>query len=169
MSTHIFLEKQGASHHPISQSVGDLREKRHGTYSRCPAGFRTNGHPYLFLKMGCITLPGTLRISRSVRDLRKRGHGTYCRCPAGFRTNGHPYLFFKSGVPHTTRYPEDVTKCWGSKRKKDMVHNAGARQVSRKYGHPYIFLKKRTTHHPAVKWSLKKLGTQYGFFYGHSS
>ena len=41
--------------------------------------------------------------------------------------------------PHTTRYPEDMTKCWGSKRKKGMVDNVGARQVFRKYGHPYIF------------------------------
>ena len=40
-----------------------------------------------------------------------------------------------------------------------MVHNAGALQVYRKYGHPYIFFKKGTTHNPAVKQSLKKLGT----------
>ena len=73
----------------------------------------------------------------------------------------------KSGVPHINWYPEDMTKCWGAKRKKGIVHNAGARQVFKKYGHPYIFLKKGTTHHPAVKWSLKKLGTQCGDFYGH--
>ena len=48
-------------------------------------------------------------------------------------------IFFKSGVPHTTWYLEDMTKCLGSKRKKGMVHNAGARQVFRKYGHPYMF------------------------------
>ena len=65
----------------------------------------------------------------------------------------------KSGVSHTTRYPEDITKRWGSKRKKGMVHNAGVLHVFRKYGHPYISLKKDTTHHPAVKWSLKNLGT----------
>ena len=76
-----------------------------------------------------------------------------------FRTNGHPYLFLKSGVHHTTWYPQDITKCWGSKRRKGMVHSAGAQQVFRKYGHPYIFFKKGTTHHPAVKGSLKKLGT----------
>ena len=45
-----------------------------------------------------------------------------------------------------------------------MVHNAGARQVFRKYGHPQIFSKRGTTHNPAVKWSLKKLGTYCGFF-----
>ena len=45
----------------------------------------------------------------------------------------------KRRVPHTTRYPEDMTKCWGSKRGKGMVHTVGARQVFRKYGHPYIF------------------------------
>ena len=67
--------------------------------------------------------------------------------------------YYKRRVPHTTRYPEDMTKCWGSKRKKGMVHNAGAGQVCRKYGHPYIFQKRGTTHNPAVKWSLKKLGT----------
>ena len=66
---------------------------------------------------------------------------------------------YKSGVPHTTWYPKDMTKCWGSERKKGMVHNAGAWQVFRKYGHPYIFFKKGTTHHLAVKWSLKRLGT----------
>ena len=27
-------------------------------------------------------------------------------------------LMTTKGVPHTTRYPEDMTKCWGSKRKK---------------------------------------------------
>ena len=45
----------------------------------------------------------------------------------------------KRRVPHTTRYPEYMTKCWGSKRGKGMAHTAGARQVFRKYGHPYIF------------------------------
>ena len=25
---------------------------------------------------------------------------------------------YKRRVPHTTRYPEDMTKCWGSKREK---------------------------------------------------
>ena len=52
-----------------------------------------------------------------------------------------------------------MTNGWGFKREKGMVHTAGARQVFRKYGHPYIFLKRGTTHNPAVKWSLKKLGT----------
>ena len=46
---------------------------------------------------------------------------------------------YKSGVPHTTQYPEDMTKCWGSKRKKGMVHNASARQAFRKYWHRDIF------------------------------
>ena len=46
---------------------------------------------------------------------------------------------YKRRVHHPTRYPEDMTKCWGFKREKGMVHNAGARQVFRKYGHPYIF------------------------------
>ena len=32
---------------------------------------------------------------------------------------------YKSRVPHTTRYPEDMTKCWGSKREIGMVHTAG--------------------------------------------
>ena len=31
-----------------------------------------------------------------------------------------------------------------------MVHNPSARQVFRKYGHPYNFLKRGTTHNPAV-------------------
>ena len=66
---------------------------------------------------------------------------------------------YKRRVPHTTRYPEDMTNGWRFKREKGMVHTAGARQVFRKYGHPYIFLKRGTTHNPAVKWSLKKLGT----------
>ena len=57
---------------------------------------------------------------------------------------------YKRRVPHTTRYPEDMTKCWGSKREKGMVHTAGARQVFRKYGHLYIFLKRSTTHNPVV-------------------
>ena len=65
---------------------------------------------------------------------------------------------YKRRVPHTNWYPEDMTKCWGSKRKKGMVHNADAWQVFRKYWHPYIFLKRGTTHNPAVKWSLKMLG-----------
>ena len=46
---------------------------------------------------------------------------------------------YKRRVPYTTRYPEDMTKCWGSKRGKGMVHNPGARQVFRKYGHRYNF------------------------------
>ena len=71
----------------------------------------------------------------------------------------YPLSDDKRRVPHTTRYPEDMTKCWGSKRGKDMVHTVGARQVFRKYGHPYIFYTRGTTHNPAVKWSLKKLGT----------
>ena len=67
---------------------------------------------------------------------------------------------YKRRVPHTTRYPEDMIKCWGSKREKGMVHNAGARQVFRKYGHPYIYFFEKGYHtQPAVKWSLKKLGT----------
>ena len=47
----------------------------------------------------------------------------------------------KRRVPHTTRHPEDMTKCWGSKRGKGMIHTAGAWQVFKKYGHPYIFFK----------------------------
>ena len=66
---------------------------------------------------------------------------------------------YKRRVPHTTWYPEDMTKCWGSKRKKGMVYNAGAQQAFRKYGQPYIFQERGTTHNPAVKWSLKKLDT----------
>ena len=46
---------------------------------------------------------------------------------------------YKERVPHTIRYPEDMIKYWGSKREKGMVHTAGAWQVFRKYGHPYIF------------------------------
>ena len=60
-----------------------------------------------------------------------------------------PYLLsdeYKRRVPHTTRYPEDMTKCWGSKREKGMVHTAGARQVFRKYGYSYIFFYKRVPH-----------------------
>ena len=47
-----------------------------------------------------------------------------------------------------------MTKCWGSKRKKDMVPNAGARQVFIKYGHPYIILKGGITHNLAVKYLI---------------
>ena len=39
-----------------------------------------------------------------------------------------------------------------------MVHNAGARQVFGKYGHPIYFLERGTKHNPAVKWFLKKTG-----------
>ena len=46
---------------------------------------------------------------------------------------------YKRRIPHTTWYPEDMIKCWGSKREKGMVHNAGAWQVFTKYGHPHIF------------------------------
>ena len=46
---------------------------------------------------------------------------------------------YKRRVPHTTLYPEDMTKCWGSKKEKGILHTAGARQVFRKYGHPYNF------------------------------
>ena len=50
-----------------------------------------------------------------------------------------------------------------------MVHTAGARQVFRKYGHPYIFLKRGTTHNPAVKWSFEKSwAPSVDFFYGHN-
>ena len=59
-------------------------------------------------------------------------------------------FFLKEGVPHTTQHPEDITKCWGSKRRKVMAHNAGARQVFTKIGHPYIF-KKKTLH---TTWQL---------------
>ena len=69
----------------------------------------------------------------------------------------------KRRVPHTTRYPEDMTKCRGSKRKNVMVHNAVARRVLENMG-THIFLKRGTTHNPAVQWSLKKLGTWCGFF-----
>ena len=75
------------------------------------------------------------------------------RCPYSLSDD------YKRRVPHTTRYPEDMTKCWGSKRENGTVHNAGARQVFRKYGHPYIFLKNGTTQNPAVKWPLRKLRT----------
>ena len=33
---------------------------------------------------------------------------------------------YKRRVPHTTCDPEDMTKCWGFKREKGVVHNAGA-------------------------------------------
>ena len=46
---------------------------------------------------------------------------------------------YKRRVPHTTLYPEDMTKCWGSKKEKGILHTAGAWQVFRKYGHPYNF------------------------------
>ena len=49
---------------------------------------------------------------------------------------------YKRRVPHTTRYPEEMTQCCGSKSEKGMVHKAGAQQVFRKYGHPYIFFKR---------------------------
>ena len=29
-----------------------------------------------------------------------------------------PSVEYKRRVPHTTRYPEDMTKCWESKREK---------------------------------------------------
>ena len=47
-----------------------------------------------------------------------------------------------------------------------MVHNAGARQVFRKYGHAYIFFKRGTTHNPAV---FEKTGHLVWIFYGHNA
>ena len=73
---------------------------------------------------------GPTRVPYPLSDNYTRGP---TRCPYP------PSDEYKSRVPHTIRYPEDMTKCWGSKREKRMVHNAGARQVFRKYGHPYIF------------------------------
>ena len=61
------------------------------------------------------------------------------RCPyplSGDYTRGPtrcPYPLsddYKRRVLHTTWNAEDMIKCWGSKRKKRMVHNAGALQVS---------------------------------------
>ena len=102
-----------------------------------------------------VIYAGPTRFPYSLSDNYTRGP---TRCPYPLSDEN------KRRVPHTTRYPEDMTKCWGSKREKGMVHTAGARQVFRKYGHPYIFLKRGTTHNPAVKWSLKKLGTLCGLF-----
>ena len=33
---------------------------------------------------------------------------------------------YRGRVPHTTRYPEDLTGCWRSTREGGVVHNAGA-------------------------------------------
>ena len=101
------------------------------------------------VKVGSI-YAGPTRFPYPLSDDYTRGP---TRCPYPLSDN------YKSGVPYTTRHPEDMTKCWGSKREKGIVHNAGARQIFTKYGHPFIFLKKGTTHQPVVKWSLKKLGT----------
>ena len=46
-------------------------------------------------------------------------HGIHCWCPVSFlKKKWAPIFLLKNGVPHTTRYPEDITECWGSKRKK---------------------------------------------------
>ena len=74
-----------------------------------------------------VIYAGRTRFLYSLSDNYTRGHTRY------------PYPLShenKRRVPHTTQYPEDMTKCWGS-----------------------IFLKGGTTHNLAVKWSLKKLGT----------
>ena len=97
-----------------------------------------------------VIYAGPTRFPYSLSDNYTRGS---TRCPYPLSDEN------KRRVPHTTGHPEDMTKFWVSKRGKGMVHIAGAWQVFRKYGHLYIFLKRGTTHNPAVKWSLKKLGT----------
>ena len=56
------------------------------------------------------------------------------RCPYPLSDN------YERRVPHTTRHPEYMTKCWGSKRKKGMVHNVGAQQVLENMG-AHVFFK----------------------------
>ena len=97
-----------------------------------------------------LSYAGPTRFLYPLSDVYSRGPA---RCPY------HISDEYIRRVPHTTRYPEDMTKCRGSKRKKGMVHNVGAWQVFKKYGHPDILKKRGTTHNPAVKWSLKILGT----------
>ena len=85
-----------------------------------------------------VIYAGPTRFSYPLSDDYTKGP---TRCPYPLSDD------YKRRVPHTTQYPEDMTKCWGSKR---MVHNSGARQVSRKYGHSYIFLKRV----PYTTWQL---------------
>ena len=73
---------------------------------------------------------GPTRFPHPLSDNSTRGP---TRCPYPLSDE------YKRRVPHTTWYPEDMTKCWGSKREKGMVHTAGARQVFRKDGHPCNF------------------------------
>ena len=73
---------------------------------------------------------GPTRVPYLLSDDYTRGP---TRCPYSLSDD------YKRRVPHTTRYPEDMTKCLGSKRKEGMVRNTGGRQAFRKYGHPCIF------------------------------
>ena len=61
----------------------------------------------------------------------------YTRGPTRF-----PCLLFddyKRRVPHTTRYPEDIIKCWGSKRKKAWYIIPMSGRFLENMGTPYIF------------------------------
>ena len=106
-----------------------------------------------------VIYAGPTRFPYSLSDNYTRGP---TRCPYPLSDEN------KRRVPHNTRYPEDMTKCWGSKRRKGTVHTASARQVIRKYGYPYIFLKGVPLTTRQLSGLLKKLGTQCGFFYGHN-
>ena len=64
-----------------------------------------------------VIYTGPTKFPYPLSDYYRRG---LARCPYPLSDN------YKRRVPHITRYPEDMTKCWGSKRKKGMVHNAVA-------------------------------------------
>ena len=109
---------------------GKAKRKIHARYPFLGGG--TNQPPVLsvlYLQVGYqpvaagksrVIYAGPTRFPYSLSDNYTRGP---TRCPYPLSDEN------KKRVPHTTRYPEDMTKCWGSKKGKSMVHTAGARQV----------------------------------------
>ena len=79
---------------------------------------------------GRVIYAGPTRFPYPLSDDYTRGP---TRCPYPL-SDDH-----KRRVPHTTQHPEDITKCWGSKRKKGMVHNAGSWQVLENMGTHIFF------------------------------
>ena len=77
-----------------------------------------------------VIYAGPTRFPYSLSDNYTRGP---TRCPYPLSDEN------KRRVPHTTRYPEGMTKCWASKRGKGMVHTAGARQVLENMGTHIFF------------------------------
>ena len=82
-------------------------------------------------KSGVIYV-GPTRSPYSLSDNYTRGP---IRCPYPLSDEN------KRRVPHTTRYPEDMTECWGSKRGKVMVHTAVPGRFLENMGTHIFFLK----------------------------